>query len=414
MTNWFSSWTNKLTGYIQASGLFKKMIIVNRTMVSPVQRQSVEVGQFKEALRSAEGWGQQRRQLLDIYANIELDELVKEGMKRRRRSVCKDLTIMLDGKELEDVEHLTRKSFFRKAINAVMDSRFYGHSLLELDWNTDGDGVTAVVDRRHVKPRFGLVVEQPFDMSGMEYRNPPFNKTAIEAGDDEDLGDLLQCCIPAILRRMNYSDWAEFAETMGIPIKEGKYTNEEARGILEEAFKNLGAAGWIVVPDGAEFKVHNPANVGQNSDIFEALHRACSNSISIALLGNSMTTQEAESGGYAQGKVQQDSESDVLDDDRQFMLMWLNEKLTPYLQRIGFNIPEGAEWVYEQEERMGKLDKLKVLEGMHRMGVPVGMTTIYEWMGIPKPSEDDLPPEQESDDEDDVEEEAKPKPAKAK
>jgi hypothetical protein len=409
MANWTNRIGNWFSGYIKASGLFKNHIVVNKVQVSPVQRISLDIQNFKNALVAAEGWGQQRKQLLDIYANLLIDEQVMEGIKRRRRAVCKDLTIMLDGKELEDVERLTRKSFFHTAIKAVVDARIWGHSLLELDWNTNAEGTTAVIDRRHVKPRFGVVTVQPFDVDGMPYREKPFSKMCIEAGDDEDLGDLLQCCIPAILRRLNYSDWAEFAETMGIPIKEGKYNNEEARGILEEAFEKMGAAGWIVVPDGAEFKIHSPPNVGQNTTIFDALHKACSNSIALALLGNSMTTNEATTGGYAQGKVQQDGEDEVKEDDRTYVLQWLNEKLTPYLRSIGYNIPDGAEWCYEQEEHMTKLDKLKVLEGMHRMGVPVGMTTIYEWMGIPMPSADDLPPEQEEDDDD---EEAKPKPAK--
>jgi hypothetical protein len=403
MANWLQSISNWFSGYIKPSNRYKNHVVVNKVNVSPVQRIPLDIQNFKNALIAAEGWGQQRKQLLDIYANILLDEQVMEGIKRRRRAVTKDITLVVDGMEVEDVEKLTRKSFFHEAIKGVVDARIWGHTLLELDWNTNHEGTTAIVDRRHVKPRFGVVTEQPFDVTGYPFREKPFNKMCIEAGSDEDLGDLLQCCIPAILRRLNYSDWAEFAETMGIPIKEGKYTNEEARGILEQAFESLGAAGWIVVPDGAEFKVHNPANVGQNSGIFQALHEACSRSIAIALLGNSMTTNEATTGGYAQGKVQQDGESDVLEDDRTYVLQWLNEKLTPYLRSIGYTIPENSEWIYEQEERMNKLDKLKILEGMTRAGVPVGLSTWYEWMGVPMPGADDLPPDDDTP-EDDTEE----------
>lgn len=397
MANWFNSIRNWFSGYITPYQHSKKNIVINQVNVSPIQRKSLEIGEFKDALVAAEGWGQQRRSLLDIYENVKLDEQVTECIERRLRQVTKDLTLMNDGEEIEAVEMLTRKSFFRKAIREVLNARFHGHTLLELDWNVNGEGVTDVIDRRHVKPRFGQVVAQPFDIEGIPYREKPFNRNLLEAGEDEDLGRLLQCCIPAILRRMNYSDWAEFAETMGIPIREGKYQNEETRGIMETALANLGAAGYIVMPSDGELTIHNPANIGQNATIFQGLHTAATNSIAIALLGNSMTTNEAEHGGYAQGKVQQDGELDVFEDDRAYMLCWLNEKLLPYLRAIGFAIPEGAEWIYETEERMTKKDKLGVLETLTRNGIPVGMTTWYETAGVPMPDESDLPPAQEDE-----------------
>lgn len=412
MANLFSNIGNWFSGYIQAYQRSKRPIVINKTQVSPIVRKSAEVGDFKNALVAAEGHGQQRRQLYDIYENIKLDEQVKECMERRLRAVTKDLTMMDMGEEIEEVEMLTRKSFFRKAIREILNSRFHGHTLLELDWNTSYEGVTELVNRSHVKPRFGIVTVQAFDVQGYPYRELPFNRSLLEAGEDEDLGLLLQCCIPAILRRANLSDMAEFCETLGIPIRIGKYQSEPSREILESALANLGAAGYIVMPNDAEVEVNNPANIGQNADIFEKLHNICTKSISVALLGNSMTTNEAEHGGYAQGKVQQEGELDVFEDDRAFMLCWLNERLTPYLRRIGFNIPETAEWVYEQEERMGKKDKLAVLETLTRNGIPVGMTTWYETAGVPMPSIDDLPPSQADGEDDSEDDDTNPKPKK--
>jgi hypothetical protein len=410
MTNWLQSVSNWFSGYIKPSDRYKKhTVVVNNVQVSPVVRKSNEVSEVRPAIQAAEGYGQQRKQLYDIYHNVLLDEQVSECIERRLRAVCRGLTIMHNGQVLEDVKNLTQKSFFRKAIREVLNARFWGHTALELDWNTSGEGTTALVNRSHVKPRFGIVTVNNSDMTGYEYRKPPFSKNIVEAGEEEDLGLLVKCVIPALLRRMNFSDWSEFAETMGIPIKVGKYNDESARLILEETFANMGAAAHIVMPNDAEIEIHNPINVGTNSQIFDALHTACTNSISIALLGNSMTTNEAQHGGYAQGKVQQEGELDVFEDDQYYELAWLHETLTPYLRRIGYNIPEGSTWVYEQEERMGKLDKLKVLETLTRNGVPVGLTTWYETAGVPMPGADDLPPEQEEDDEEEVD---KPKSTK--
>ncbi len=389
----FSDFKNRITGYIQASSLFKNLIVVNQIKVAPVQRISLDIQQFKTNLISAEGFGQQRKSLYDNYKNI-LDTTghVSECIEKRIRHVSnRKLVLMHNGEEVEVVSKLTQKTFFKKALREVLNARMWGHSLLELDWGVDGNGVTALVDRRHVKPRFGIVAAQPFDMDGLQYREEPFSRSVIEIGEDEDLGKLLQCCIPAILLGANYSNWAEFAEIMGIPTRVGKYNSEPTRQILEEAFDKLGAAGWLVMPEDGQFEQHNPMNVGQNSSIFEALHRACKETISMALLSNTMTTNEASFGGYAQGKVHEGGEIEVFKDDRTYVVAFLNEKLNDYLRGIGFDIPAEAEWQYEEEENMTKKEKLELGQMLKNNNVPVGMPWWYETAGIPMPDESDLP-----------------------
>ena len=399
-------------GDITPSDKFKKMVVVNNISVRPITRQTQDVDKWRNALQAAEGFGQQRQTLYDLYADILLDGFLKRCIEKRITAVTnRRLCFTVNEKRMEDVEALTDKTFFDMLVRLVMESRFWGHSLIELDWGRDGKGHTKLVDRRHVKPRFGIVTKNSTDTDGIKYREKPFDALTIEAGEDEDLGWILECCFPVIVKRGNYGNWAEFAQVFGMPFRHGKYNNEETRTVLEDALDKMGAAGYIVSPDDAQIEFQYPAGVGQGVDIFKMLHQTCDEDIAITILGNTMTTTEAKTSGYAQGVVHQQVQEELHKDDRKFVLSILNEKLTPYLERIGFPVAGGS-WAFEEEENMSKKEMLELGEILKRNAVPVGLSWWYETSGIPMPSADDLPEEDEPEEIEEEEEEAKPKPSK--
>lgn len=413
--NVFSSIQNFFSSYIKPSDKYKKMVVVNNLQVRPIARESQDVEKWRNAMKSAEGTLQSRQRLYELYQDILLDPFLKQCIEKRIRAVTnRRLMYQVDGKEQEQVSRITGKTFFKSLIRHAIEAKFWGHSLIELDWNTDGTGLTKLVNRSHVKPRFGIVVQNPNDLSGLAYRKPPFDKNLIEVGEEEDLGSILEAAFYVILKRGNFGNWADFAEVFGQPFRHGKYAEESSRIVLEEALDKMGAAGWMVTPNDADVNFSYPAGVGQGVDIFQMLHKACNEEIAIGILGNSMTTTEAKYGGYAQGKVQEDAQNEIHKDDRESVLCVLNEVLTPYLTRIGFAMGEG-EWSFVEEETMSKKEKLELGEILKRNSVPVGMSWWYETSGIPEPTADDLPAPEEDDDgeaDQDDDDDAKQKPAK--
>lgn len=397
MANWFSSFFSNLGGYIRPSDKYKKHVVVNNIQVRPVHRQTQDVEKWRNAMKAAEGWGQQRHSLYDLYTDILLDGFLKRCIQKRIQSTTnRKLIFMKDGEEVESISDLTKMTFFKKAIKHVLEARFWGHTLLELDWSVAGYGTTALVDRRHVKPRYGIVTVQTNDLQGIKYREKPFDRNCLEAGEDEDLGLILEACLYVILKRGNFSNWADFAEVFGMPFRHGKYNNDQTRKVLEEALENMGAAGYVVSPDDAEIEFTYPAGVGQGVDIFQMLHDMCNREIAITILGSTMGMMESKYGGYAQAKEQGRQEDEIYKDDREYVLAWMNETLIPYLERIGLDA-SGGEFSYVEDETMSKKEKLEILATLKRNGVPVGLSTWYETAGVPMPEPDDLQDDPEED-----------------
>ena len=387
-----------LSPFINMARKVKDAIIINKIDVRPIHRKSQDIQTWRNALKAAEGTGQQRKLLYDLYHDILLDGFLKRVIAKRIQAVTNtDLTLTIDGKEVEGIDNITDKSFFETFLVEILKSRFWGHTLVEVNWDKEGEGWTKLVNRSHVKPRFGIVTRNAYDMDGISYREEPFDRQAIEAGGDEDLGDILEACQYVIYKRGNFGDWAHFAEVFGMPFRWATYNSPETREVLKTAMEEAGSAGYVVAPEDADIQFLSNANM-TGTMIFKQLKDACNEEIAIAILGNTMTTREASSSGYAQSKTHLDVQQELHKDDRKFLLRVLNEKLTPYLESIGFNV-KGAKWSFSDEENLSLKERIEI-DLKVASKVPVGQSYWYEKYGIPKPSADDLPADtKEGDDE---------------
>ena len=370
-------------------------IVVNKLDIRPVVRQSVDIQKWRSGLIMAESIGQYRAQLYDIYAEILLDGYLCEGLlgKRRMAVTNKILTFVgKDGKPVDDVVSLSQKSFFGDFLKHIIESRFWGHSLIELSWSKDGTGETILIPRKHVKPRYKIVTQNQWDTEGYNYTEAPFTDNCIAVGDSEDLG-LLNLVAPyAIWKRADMGDWAEFVEVFGMPTVFAKYNNEQSREMLIQALDAMGSRGRAVMPNDAVIEYHEATSAGKGGgDVFDVLRQSLNEEMSITVLGNTMTTSEAKNSGYAQSKTHEKSQAEVHKDDCMFVIRVLNEKLNPFLTKIGFNT-EGGQWQFVEEEGMTLTERLAI-DMQVSTKVPVGKSYWYDKYKIPVPTADDMPDE---------------------
>lgn len=368
-------------------------VVVNNVSVRPTVRETQDIQKWRTALQAAEGYHQQRKRLYDLYDDILLDGFLKSLIDKRTAAITNEnIVFTKKGKKVEDVSELAEKTFFANALKEILNARFFGHSLLQMDWaapSSNQPSETVLIPRRNVKPRLGIVTVEPQDMAGAEYRQPPYADYVLEIGEKEDLGLLLQACPYVIYKRGNFGDWAEFAEVFGMPFRWATYNNEQSRTLIEEALDKAGSAGYVVAPEDAKLQFLNATSGGQNSDIFSKLRDACNEELSITILGNTMTTTEAKSSGYAQSKTHQEGQNELHKDDRKFVLRVLNEKLTPFLARLGYAV-EGGKWSFEDVDSMSLKEKLEIAQAVSKE-VPVGKSYWYDTFKIPVPKADDMP-----------------------
>lgn len=376
-------------------------VVINHTTVRPVVRQSQDISKWRNALIAAEQDYQQRTLIYDLYADILLDGRLKSLIFQRiARITNTPLTFKVNGKPVDDVVALSSRRCFRKFIQEALNSRFWGHSLLELYWpqaGTPDKGVTNLIPRKHVKPKKGIVTKNSWDVEGLPYRMAPYSQYCIEVGEPDDLGLILEACPHVIYKRGGFGDWAEFAEVFGMPFRWATYNNEQSRGILEEALEQAGSAGFVVAPEDAKLQFFNPTSGSQSNDIFRFLIDACNQELSITILGNTMTTQEAKHSGYAQSETQMKTQDEIHSDDRAFVLSVLNEDLLPYLASLGYQVDGGA-WEWEDGDGMSLTERLNIDTRIHGIGVPIGLDYWYEKYGIPKPKPGEVPADDEEDD----------------
>jgi hypothetical protein len=377
--------------FINNKDKHEKAMVVNKINVQTIDRTSQDIQKWRLALKYAESTTQQRYRLYDLYHDMLLDGFLHNVISKRIQSITnRKLCFAVEGEEIPELSEMVEKNFFEAFLRHVMETRFWGHSLIELGWpaaGTDQKGWTELVNRKHVKPRFGIVTKHQWDVVGLPYREEPVSDHTIEVGGDEDLGLLLQVCQYVIYKRGMFGDWAEFAEVFGMPFRWATYNNEQTRKVLEEAMETAGSNGYIVAPEDADLKFLNPMASTGTGNIFKFLRDACNDEIAITILGNTMTTTEAASSGYAQSQTHMQSQQEVHMDDRQFVLRVLNEKLTPYLARMGYPV-EGGLWYFQDEEGMHLKDRLEIDLKLFGL-VDIPESYWYEKYKLPKPSNED-------------------------
>ncbi len=364
--------------------------VINHTTVRPIVRQSQDIGKWRTALVSAEQEHEQRSLLYDLYSEIlldgRLDALIQQRISRITNAKIK---FSKDGMPVDEVNDLTKRAIFNAFLEEALQARFWGFSLLELYWpgpkQKDFNGATNLVPRKHVKPKRGVVTKNAWDIVGLPFREAPYTDYCIEVGKVDDLGILLKCCANVIYKRGGFGDWAEFAEVFGMPFRWATYSNEQSRGVLETALAQAGSAGYVVAPEDAHLEFHNPTAGSSSNDIFRFLIDACNQELSITVLGNSMTTQEAKHSGYAQSETQQDTQDELHKDDRAFVLRVLNEKLVPYLASLGYPV-EGGCWEFHDEDGLSLPQRLTMDLQLGKI-VPIAKHYWYEKYQLPMPAD---------------------------
>ncbi len=357
-------------------------ILINQVNVRPVNRTNIDIQKWRAALKTAESMSKNRQQLYDVYEEIMLDAHLKSITEKRINAVV-NLEIKFFDKNNQENEELTKiisTSYFETLLKEIAKAKLWGISLMEIDWsNKEGYlNKTYTIDRKHVKPEFGIVALNPGDMQGVDYVEHPF---AIFAGD-ADFGLLLQACPLVIFKRNNISDWADFNELFGKPYPQGSYTNTDTADLLTQAFEKAGFGAYMVAPEDAKIILHQ-GNTGTSNENYKALREAMNEELSILILGQTLTSTVGATGSYAASKTHSDVEESIHTTDREFVMRVLNESLIPVLIRSGFKADGSFQFVYGDDVN---LTERILIDTQLSAIVPIDDDYFYETYNIPKPT----------------------------
>lgn len=367
-------------------------IIINNLVIRTAQRGSSDMSSWRAAHRQAEavlGTGS-RVLLYDLCDDVSLDPHLSAIIDKRIMSITNHkLKFVRDNKEVEEISSVIRSRGFRTLLREIMLAPFWGISLIELSKDAEGNIIPYSVPRKHIRPRTQQIVAEQYaaDGSGINYREGIYLHTCIEVGTPNDLGLLLKAIPFVLYKRGCWGDWAQYSEVFGMPTKIGRYSgyDEATRIALETALDNAGSALSIVIPEEAKLDFLESKSTTASGNLYKDLASACDEQLSILILGNTETTKSSASSGYAQSSTHSDQQEQIAEDDRAYVLGYLETEVRRVFKSMGYAM-DGGEWQFEPyQEDISLKDRVTIDTTLRNAGLPIDDDYFYEKYDIPKP-----------------------------
>lgn len=303
--------------------------------------------------------------LYNLYDDIMNDTTVTSQIENRTlEAISANFNLKPKGGDIDVdlTEELQNAEFLNEIIRQIVYTRFYGHSVIEFDWdNTTGENElkATLIPRQNIIPKKGWFVKNYQDANKINYRElKEYGTWILEFGKNDDLG-LLNKIVPHVLfKKFAQSCWSELCEIYGIPPRVMKTDTQDPQALArgKKMMQQMGAAAWFIIDSTEEFQWAQ--GVQTNGDVYNNLIRLCTNEISIALNG-AVLGQDTQNGSYGKEKEGKDTLKKLVLADMAMVEMYMNTRVMPALARIGV-VPENYVFQYEIAEDTQELWKMTV------------------------------------------------------
>ena len=351
-----------------------------------------DIGSYMSSLQSATAIDMYNRtHLYDMYASAFMTDPHLIGIHRKRLvGACRTPIEFIRNEKADDqINDLLKQPWFRKFRKEVVESEFWGFSLLQFYRDKDGSINFDSIDRKHYDPVQKVILRYQSDNDGAPLE--AFSNTLVVGNDPRGIG-IMSAVMPYVLyKRGNMGDWAQFCQIFGMPIREYTYDagDEEARRRLVEDARKQGANAVYIHPEGSALTLHESGNKTGSSDLYNNFSDKCDSQMSIAILGNTLTTDAKATGTQALGTVHKQEEDEIKDEDQALILSVLNSThMKMILSSLGYNV-EGGEFRFIEVKDIDKTVQLQVVTQMMDRGLPIDDDYLYDTFDIDKPADYD-------------------------
>ena len=364
------------------------IIINDLTLVSP-DRSHKDIQNLKNSVLSAESiYFPNRVELYDLYHDVvSMNGYLKGILEKRIKTVLNKKLKRFDanGKEDKPLSELMASNDGRNLITQILESQFWGISGVEF---IVGDTFKFnEIPRKHIKPEKGLIIRSQYgttEENAFKYADMPF---VWVIGKKNDLGLLLACSMYAVYKRGTFSDWAQYVEIFGQPVRIMYYDayDTQTRTELKKVLDSSGSSLAMMIPKQAQFEMLDGKTSNGDGKLQGSFKDACNTEMAICILGNTETTSSSSSSGYAQSKEHGEQQDEIIASDLILVENMLN---SPFFENIlksyGYKVG-GGKFSYELELDLSKLKTRMEIDTFVSTKVPVGDDYWYQTYGIAKP-----------------------------
>jgi phage gp29-like protein len=203
-------------------------------------------------------------------------------------------------------------------------------------------------------------------------------------------GVLRPCAYMYLFKNYTVKDWVIFNERFAMPMRVGKFsasTSEADRKVLRNAVFNLGSDAAAVISDSTVIELLEQSGRSESGGLYERLCEFCDRSVSKAVLGQTLTSEQAQ-GTYATAKVHQTVRQDLLEADAKALAKTIQMQLVRPLVEYNFGPGKGLP-AFRFHYREG--EDLKVLAEtfnvLASLGMEIPKAYLHKRFGIPMKEE---------------------------
>jgi hypothetical protein len=373
-------------------------VVVNELRIIAPDRTQKDIGDFKTAIITAESvYFPIRVKLYDLYTDILTDGYLTGIIAKRIDGVLNKKLHFNDrsGKRMEEMDELIESDIFRHIVTTILETKLWGTSGLEF---VPGENIEIIdIPRKHIKPESCVISYDQWSNEGTSYEGVT---NIWVMGGKRDLGALLKCAPYSIWKRGALSEWAQYIEIFGQPVRIIYYDayDTKTKMELQDVLTNSGSSLAMMIPNQAKFEMQDGKQSNGDGQLQDKFRQACNEEMAVLILGNTETTSSSQSSGYAQSKEHGKQQLEITKSDLKHVANMLNsEKFMTILKSYGYPV-EGGKFLFEKEINVEELKNRIDIDTKVAAQVPVADDYFYETYGIPKPDNyDELKAKAEAD-----------------
>lgn len=344
-----------------------------------------DMNAYMQSVKAARGIDfSNRARLYDMYDSASLDLHLSGVIAKRMRGITKiPIEFRRNGVPDDEINKQIKSPWFKQLRKDLVMSEFWGFTLVQFYLNDEGNIRYDLINRKHYDPIHRKLLKYQGSMDGVPIDDFP---DMLFVGSERDLGIYAEL-LPAVLyKRGDMSDWAQFCNIFGMPIREYTYDagDEDARRRVIADARRQGANAAYIHPKESELKLVEAGNKTGSSDLYRTFAEYWDSKMSIRVLGNTLTTDAKSTGTQALGSVHKEEEDEMNSDDRDFILDILNYDMRPIFASLGFNV-EGGEFVYAKKDKINPAQQIDIVQKLSSMGLPIDDDYLYETFCVAKP-----------------------------
>ena len=357
-------------------------IIVNELNVRSADRSRKDIATWRGALIIAESvYYPNRTRLYDLYEDIILDGHLSGIIAKRIDTVLnKEIFFESQGRKDHSMDELIRSLPFRNLVRTVMETQLWGMSAVE--FLPGKELAYDIIPRKHVRPELGIISYEQGGTDGIPYADL---QNVWVMGGTKDLGLLLKCAPYCLYKRGGLSDWAQYIELFGQPVRVIKYDSydEQTKAELKKILDESGSSLSLMIPRQADFEIKDGKQTNCDGNLQLSFIKALNDEMSILILGNTETTTSSLSTGYAQSKVHLEQQYEITLSDLTYTAAMLNtEKFKSVLRGYGYTIDNGR-FAFAKDTDIDYLKARIAIDRELAQVVPVPESYWYDTYGMP-------------------------------